>query len=231
MSGKIFIADDEKDIRELVKAFFVNDGFEVECFPDGESLLESMGKSNPDLVVLDIMMPGMDGLTICARIRETNNVPIIFVSAKGTEIDRISGITIGADDYLVKPFSPVELVVRAKALLRRINTKPGPEQEEECLEYGNMVLYVGKRAVMIGGNGFPSTPTEFDFLLYMLRHKENAVSRKELLHELWQLDFECDTRATDDLVKRLRRKLKDCGCTVHIDSVWGFGFKLSLREE
>ncbi len=231
MSARIYIADDEKDIRQLVSTFFRNGGFDVECFEDGASLYKKMETDMPDLIILDIMMPGIDGLSLCRKIRERSDIPIIFVSARGTEFDRINGLTIGADDYLVKPFSPTELVIRAKALLRRAEKFREAVPVKEVLNFGNIEIDLQQRKVSIGAKEFPSTPTEFDFLCHMIRNSERAVSRKELLKELWQFDFDCDTRASDDLVKRLRKKLKEHESNVMIENVWGFGFKLTVAEE
>ena len=233
MAKKIYVADDEKNICFLIQNFLEKEGFEVTCFHDGESILEACEKEMPDLCILDVMMPGMDGLTVCTQIRKRSHVPIIIVSAKDSPLDRITGITLGSDDYLVKPFLPLELVTRVKALFRRVDAFAGPEEEtKDTLEFGDIILYTKRRAAQLRGAGFALTPLEFDFLNHMLEHPEHAASRDDLLKALWKVDSkEVDTRAVDDMVKRLRKKLKEQGSTVKIETVWGYGFRLIAGGE
>lgn len=169
MPKLIYVADDEKNICFLIENFLEKEGYEVECFGDGESLLDAFQKKAPDLCILDIMMPGMDGLTVCTRIRKTSHVPIIIVSAKDSPLDRITGITLGSDDYMVKPFLPLELVTRVKALFRRVDTFSGQEEEaKESYEIGDIKLYPKRRAAKLKDEDFALTPLEFDFLCHML---------------------------------------------------------------
>ncbi|MBQ1241239.1 MAG: response regulator transcription factor [Lachnospiraceae bacterium] len=233
MAKKIYVADDEKNICFLIQNFLEKEGFEVTCFHDGESILEACEKEMPDLCILDVMMPGMDGLTVCTQIRKRSHVPIIIVSAKDSPLDRITGITLGSDDYLVKPFLPLELVTRVKALFRRVDAFAGPEEEtKDTLEFGDIILYTKRRAAQLRGADFALTPLEFDFLNHMLEHPEHAASRDDLLKALWKVDSkEVDTRAVDDMVKRLRKKLKEQGSTVKIETVWGYGFRLIAGGE
>ena len=233
MAKKIYVADDEKNICFLIQNFLEKEGFEVTCFHDGESILEACEKEMPDLCILDVMMPGMDGLTVCTQIRKRSHVPIIIVSAKDSPLDRITGITLGSDDYLVKPFLPLELVTRVKALFRRVDAFAGPEEEtKDTLEFGDIILYTKRRAAQLRGADFALTPLEFDFLNHMLEYPEHAASREDLLKSLWKVDSkEVDTRAVDDMVKRLRKKLKEQGSTVKIETVWGYGFRLIAGGE
>ena len=233
MAKRIYVADDEKNICFLIQNFLEKEGFEVTCFHDGESILEACEKEMPDLCILDVMMPGMDGLTVCTQIRRKSHVPIIIVSAKDSPLDRITGITLGSDDYLVKPFLPLELVTRVKALFRRVDAFAGPEEETKgTLEFGDIILYTKRRAAQLKGNDFALTPLEFDFLNHMLEHPEHAASRDDLLKALWKVDSkEVDTRAVDDMVKRLRKKLKEQESTVKIETVWGYGFRLIAGGE
>ena len=233
MTKRIYIADDEKNIRQLIQSFLTKEGFEVEGFGDGESLLEAFQRRPADLLILDIMMPGMDGLSLCASIRQQSTVPIIIVSAKDSPLDRVAGITLGSDDYLVKPFLPLELVARVKALFRRVEmTKPEAPEPEETLGFGGLRLDPRLRTAQLDGKELAVTPTEFDFLAYLLKNRDRAVSRDELLKNLWQLDFDDpDTRVADDLVKRLRKKLREAGGGVRIETVWGYGFRLAGGEE
>ncbi|MBU3810839.1 MAG: response regulator transcription factor [Candidatus Niameybacter stercoravium] len=226
MLKRIYIADDEANICKLIQSFLEKEGFEVKCFGNGVDLLNSFRIDPADLLILDIMMPGIDGLSLCAMIRQESSVPIIIVSAKDSEIDRVTGITIGSDDYLVKPFSPLELVARVKALFRRNELLLGQSHvESEVLTYHTLILNMKMRTLIINERAVTLTPTEFDFLAFLVKNQDRAVSKTELLKELWQVDFETDTRATDDVVKRLRKKLKEHG-SISIETVWGFGYRI-----
>ncbi|MDA3733746.1 response regulator transcription factor [Niameybacter massiliensis] len=230
MQKKIYIADDEPNIAELMCCFLEKEGFVVECFESGESLLEVFQTNPCDLIILDIMLPGIDGLSLCALLRQTSSVPIIMVSARASELDRVTGITIGSDDYIVKPFSPLELVARVKALFRRneLILEQG-HQKSEALYYRSLVLNTKLRTATIGDTPILLTPTEFDFLAFLVRKQDQAVSKAELLKELWKVDFDTDTRAADDLVKRLRKKLKEVG-KISIETVWGFGYRIGWND-
>lgn len=234
---KIFIADDERNIRELIRSFLESAGYVVETFESGDALFEAFQNEVPDLVVLDVNMPGTDGFTLCERLRSMSPIPIIIVSARDTELDRITGISLGSDDYMVKPFSPVELVARINGIFRRMqlnsihsaNWKDKTEQSgASVLTYQLLKIDDKQRTVSYGETILEITPTEYDFLKYLVTHQDRAVSREELLKEVWQFDFDVDTRATDDVVKRLRKKLATTG--VRIGAVWGFGFKLESER-
>lgn len=227
MQELIYIADDEKNIREAMAVFLKNSGFLVKDFDNGDELLDCFLAKPADLVILDIMMPGTDGLEICTKLRAKSNVPIIIVSARDSEMDRITGITLGSDDYLTKPFSQVELVARVKAIFRRINYTKLPDKNE--LSYGNLKINLESRSVICDGEFLDLTPTEFILTKYLLENKEVALSRKDLLKNVWNYDFDVDTRSTDYAVKRLRKKFDTSNVNLKIESVWGFGFKLTKR--
>lgn len=226
---RIYLADDEEPIRDLIQLFLAAEGFEVQTFPDGDQLLAAFGKNPADMVILDIMMPGTDGLVLCSDIRKRSNTLIIIVSARDSETDRIAGITLGSDDYLTKPFSPMELVTRVKSLFRRMELDRGSYQGE-TYTFGNLKVDVNKREFSVNGKPLEMTPTEFALMVYLMERKEQAVSREELLKHVWRFDFETDTRATDDVIKRLRKKLNTAEADVKIQSVWGFGFRLELGD-
>ncbi len=227
---RIFIADDEKNIRELIHSFLKNAGYEVEAFETGDALFEAFTKDPPDLIVLDIMMPGTDGLMLCTKIRALSVVPIIIVSARDSELDRITGITIGSDDYLVKPFSPIELVVRINAQFRRLEYNQSINRSDlNDLKFGQMTINQKTRTVKENDKLLDISPTEYEFLRYLFLNQDRAVSREELLKHVWQFETQVDTRATDDVVKRLRKKL--AVTQVKIEAVWGFGFKLEMADE
>lgn len=227
MSELIYMADDEKNIRELVKCFLENQGYEVETFSNGDDLFKRYKEKNADMIILDVIMPGTDGVEICRQIREIANVPIIILSAKDSEEDRIKGISVGGDDYLTKPFSPIELVARVQALFRRISMDK--VEKVEKLAFGNIKIDVTKKQAYVDDGEIALTPLEFDFLKYLIQKNNQAISREELLKEVWKIAYDIDTRATDDTVKRLRRKIADSN--VEIKTVWGYGFKMALKKQ
>ncbi len=227
MEKRIYVADDELHIRTLISTFLTNEGWMVDTFEDGDSLMEAFLSSPPDLVILDIMMPGSDGLEICTRIRRQSTVPIIIVSAKDSPIDRVTGITLGGDDYMVKPFLPLELVARVKALFRRWDFASTQNSLPAATICGNLCLDPLSRNVAVDSRDLAVTPTEFDFLCYLMKRQGQAVSKKELLKEIWDLpDYDLDTRVADDLVKRLRKKLKEAGSQAAVETIWGYGFRI-----
>jgi len=227
MSELIYIADDEKNIRELVKCFLENQGYEVETFSNGDDLFKRYKEKNADMIILDVIMPGTDGVEICRQIRQIANAPIIILSAKDSEEDRIKGISVGGDDYLTKPFSPIELVARVQALFRRISMDK--VEKVEKVTFGNIKIDVTKKQAYVDDEEIALTPLEFDFLKYLIQKNNQAISREELLKEVWKIAYDIDTRATDDTVKRLRRKIADSN--VEIKTVWGYGFKMALKKQ
>ena len=228
----IYLADDEQPVLDILSAFLTRDGFEVKTFSDCDELIAACDQELPDAAVLDIMMPGTDGLSTCSTLRSTYpELPIIIISAKDSPYDRVTGLTIGADDYLCKPFLPIELVARVKALLRRShNTLTAPARARE-LSFGPLVLDGERRAATLSGEPFPLTPTEYAFLSFLIERDGAAVSREELLGVLWKVEWQADTRVADDLVKRLRKKLRARNSPVQIETVWGFGFRLTLEPQ
>jgi DNA-binding response OmpR family regulator len=228
MPKLIYVADDDKNIRDLIAGFLRNDGFDAEVFENGDALLGAFAVRPADMVIIDIMMPGTDGLTLCTKLRAENSVPIIIVSARDSEIDRITGITVGSDDYMVKPFSPVELVARVHAIFRRMQIDKA-DNNDSVLKYGELSVNLNERQAMLKGTRLDLTPTEYSLIVYLIKNSGRAVSRDELLKHVWHFDAEIDTRATDDVIKRLRKKLKDSN--ILISSVWGFGFKLETIAE
>lgn len=227
---KIYLADDEKYIREIVTTFLENDGYEVRAFADGYSIRQAFDEQIPDMLILDIMMPGVDGLSLCSYFRKKSSVPIIIISAKDTPMDRVTGITLGSDDYLTKPFLPLELAVRVKALFRRMELlSDGKERKQQPISCGNLCVIPKNRRITIDGELFKTTPTEYEFLFYLIQRQQSAVSKKELLKDIWgyheDVNIE-DTRVTDDLVKRLRKKLRESGSTAGIETIWGYGYQM-----
>ncbi|MBM7866221.1 response regulator [Heliobacterium gestii] len=248
---RIYIADDEPPILELIRRYLVREGFEATTFTNGDDLLDACGQQAPDLVILDIMMPGMSGLDVCKALRRDSDVPIIIVSAKDDEIDRILGLELGSDDYLSKPFSPRELVVRVKNILRRarpIGTeKPSCEStatstamlsetrqpagvdsttSPQSLLCHDLQVCLDERQI-IGPNGeIDLTAKEFDMLIFLAKHKKKVFTREQLLDQIWGYNFAVSLRSVDDLIKRLRKKLAQSGSTLEIKTVWGYGYKI-----
>jgi DNA-binding response OmpR family regulator len=225
----IYVADDEKNIRNLVEAFLVKEGYDVKTFENGDALFDEFSKKECDLVILDVMMPGNSGFVICAKLRAISDVPIIMLTAKDTEEDYISGLSLGSDDYFTKPFSPVKLTMRVKAMLRRVDMY---EQKTDTSKIvcEDIELFPDKLSAHIRGEALNLTKTEFSLLAYILENRDKAVSRQELLNAIWGYDNIVESRATDDTVKRLRRKLDEANSKVSIETVWGFGFKLGVKS-
>lgn len=228
MSKLIYIADDEANIRHLVKTFLQIEGYIVKDFENGDSLLEEFNKKTCDLVILDIMMPGSDGFEICTKIREFSTVPIIMLTARDSDLDYITGLTLGSDDYFTKPFSPMSLVMRVKSIFRRIEFEKNENHKDLQLNFGEIKINTGNKVVTFKSNNIELTPNEFSLLTYLFENQDRAVSREELLNKVWGYDSEVETRAADDTVKRLRKKISHTN--VLIETVWGFGFRLKEKE-
>lgn len=230
MGRTVYIADDDIVLRDTISAYLVQDGCEVKDFETGDALLDGCKELLPDLVVLDIMMPGTDGLSCCSMLRSSHpDLGIIIISAKGSPYDRITALSLGSDDYLVKPFLPLELVMRTRAILRRCEWTSKPTEDLQELNFGPLKILPIQRLALLDGEPFALAPTEFDFLTYMIRQPAYTSSREDLLKNLWQIDWQSDTRATDHVVKRLRRKLSDRHCPARIETIWGYGFRLALQ--
>lgn len=227
MGKLIYIADDEQNIRELIRIFLKKEGFDVQTFEDGQTLLNAFLEKPSNMVIIDIMMPNLDGFSLCSTLRNKSNVPVIMVSARDSEVDRIAGLTLGGDDYLTKPFSPMELVIRVKSLFRRIDMDKGSGDELKEIKVGNVVLYPEQKRAECEGTDLALTLTELKMLVYLSQNRNKAVGREELLNKVWGYERDVDTRATDDTVKRLRKKLSVANATVSVETVWGFGFKIS----
>jgi DNA-binding response OmpR family regulator len=226
MANTILVVDDEKNIVQLARLYLGNEGFNVEEAYDGKQALEKARTVNPDLVVLDVMMPEMDGLTVCKELRKTSSVPVIILTARGDDVDKIVGLEIGADDYVTKPFNPRELVARVKAVLRRTQGSMSPDT---VLEVGDVRLDPARREVTVGGKTINLRAKEFDLLAAFMRHEGVVLDRERLLSIVWGQDFYGDTRTIDVHVAWLREKLS--GATARVQTVWGVGYKLVLDEQ
>ena len=231
MGHSIYLADDEKSIRELLHSFLASDGYTVRSFESGDALLEAFRQEPAELVILDIMMPGTDGLTVCRELRAVSDIPIILLTAKDSELDYVMGISQGSDDYLTKPFRPTILLMKVKALLRRVEMDRGKTAAtEDELRYGDIRYSATENSVFCGSTIVTLTQTELRLLSYMLKQPEKAYSREELLNAVWGFDSEVETRVTDETLRRIRKKLTQAGSTVSVSTIWGFGYKLKGAE-
>ena len=230
MGHSIYLADDEKSIRELLHSFLASDGYTVRSFESGDALLEAFRQEPAELVILDIMMPGTDGLTVCRELRSVSDIPIILLTAKDSELDYVMGISQGSDDYLTKPFRPTILLMKVKALLRRVEMDRGKTAAEDELHYGDIRYSATENVIFYGAAPVSLTQTELRLLSYMMKRPEKAYSREELLSAVWGFDSEVETRVTDETLRRIRKKLTQAGSTVSVSTIWGFGYKLKGAE-
>lgn len=228
---KIYIADDDENIREAIKTFLENDGYNVTAFENGDKLLATFLEAPCDLIILDVMMPGKDGFMICAELRKTSTVPIIMLTARDTDIDYATGLSLGSDDYFTKPFSAISLVMRVKAIFRRIEFERQnnvAHDNGKALSFGDIVVDEKTVGVTVQGEPVSLTPNEYALLHYLVLNNDRAVSRDELLENIWGFNAEVETRAADDTARRLRKKLTNSN--VEITAVWGYGFRLKERD-
>lgn len=234
---KILIVDDDENIAELISLYLVKECFDTKTAGDGETALALVDSYSPDLILLDLMLPGIDGYEVCQRIRKTKDTPIIMLSAKGEVFDKVLGLKLGADDYIIKPFDSNELVARVRAVLRRATTPPTEsdstqktdfEHTGQFVEYKNLIVNISNYTVTYEGQLIDMPPKELE-LLYFLASKPNQVfTREQLLSQLWGYDFMGDTRTVDVHIKRLREKLSDkYGWS--ITTVWRIGYKFEVR--
>lgn len=222
----IYIADDELNICNIIKSFLIKEGFEVEIFTDGKSILEAFNKRQADMLILDIMMPEIDGYALCSLIRLKSCVPIIIVSAKDTESDKITGLKLGGDDYLTKPFSPLELIARINSIFRRIDLDKTPTNNNQLIKILDILINLDTKQAEVNGKSLGLTVMELSLLYYLIENKNRAVSRNELLDKVWGFENKVETRATDDMIKRIRKKLSHANSALKIHTVWGFGFTI-----
>ncbi|WP_347488168.1 response regulator transcription factor [Desulfoscipio sp. XC116] len=224
---RIYVVDDDANIAKIINKYLDREGFSVSVFYDAGSLLTALEHGLPDMFILDIMMPGMDGFELCKEIRRRGDVPVIFVSARGEEVDRVLGLELGGDDYLTKPFSPRELVARVRTVLRRAGIARTVVEEQE-VRVGDLVVYPGRREAVAGTESLELTVKELDLLLLLAKNAGQALSREQILDRVWGYDYVGDNRAVDDVVKRLRRKMKNNGARIRISTVWGYGYKINV---
>jgi two-component system, OmpR family, response regulator len=217
--GTIVVVDDEPNIADLVDLYLAREGFRVLKADSGESGLRAVKDHRPRLVVLDVGLPDVDGLEVCKRLRATSQIPVIFLTVRDGEVDRVLGLELGGDDYLTKPFSPAELVARVKAVLRRVDGGPAAE----VMQAGEVAIDAGRREVRVAGEPVELTTKEFDLLRYLAERPGLALSRQQILDGVWGYDWYGDARTVDVHIAQVRKKLGD---TVEIKTVRGVGYRL-----
>jgi two-component system response regulator ResD len=222
---RILVADDEPKMRELISLYLTKENYTVVAVADGNQALAALEKGNSfHLFLIDVMMPNLDGFALCREIRKISAKPVIFLTAKGEEYERVLGFELGADDYIVKPFSPREMVARVKAVLKRTENSP----EEEITGVGDLKLDREAREVTVAGKPISLTPKEFDLLVYFIKHKGKVLSRERITQSVWDYDYYGDQRTIDTHVKKLREKLGEKAGD-YIKTIWGVGYKFEVN--
>lgn len=231
---KILIVDDDTNISELISLYLIKERFDTMCVEDGVKALKAFKEYQPDLILLDLMLPGMDGYEICREIRKTSNLPIIMLSAKAEIFDKVLGLELGADDYIIKPFDSKELVARVKAVLRRTTVlKPAPEPENEdtqgeYVKYPDLIVNISNYTVKYFGNKIDLPPKELELLYFLASNPNRVYTREQLLNNIWGYEYIGDNRTVDVHIKRLREKFKEHEAW-SLATVWGIGYKFELK--
>lgn len=229
---KVLIADDNQDITDILSAYAVKEGFQPLVAEDGEKALQLFEECNPSVVLLDVMMPKQDGYEVCRKIRSQSNVPIILITARGEDFERIMGLDIGADDYIVKPFSPSEVMARVRAILRRMTKTNNTVQTENSLTINNLTISLNEYTLFIDGQKMSLTKKEIETMWTLASNPNKVFTRDNLLDSLWGFDYFGDSRTVDSHIKRLRAKLDKVehpGWS--IKTIWGVGYKFEVEEK
>lgn len=224
---KILIVDDDNNIAELISLYLVKECYETLIVNDGESVLPSLNTFHPNLILLDLMLPGIDGYQVCREVRAISSIPIIMLSAKGEVFDKVLGLELGADDYMEKPFDSKEMVARVKAVLRRYKTQESPASygsNDECVEYPDLVINKSNYSVLYFGKNVEMPPKELELLYFLASTPNRVFSREQLLEQIWGYEYTGDTRTVDVHIKRLREKISDHE-KWRISTIWGKGYK------
>ena len=221
----VLLIDDDENICKVVKLYLEKDGFDILIANDGQAGLDMFATSEPDIVLLDIMMPGLDGIEVIKRIRKDSNVPVIMLTAKGDTFDKVLALELGADDYIVKPFEPKELIARIKAVIRR---SENAQEEEDTVRYDDLEVSLSTYTVEYMGNKIELPPKELELLFFLATHPNKVFTREQLLQKVWEFDFYGDSRTVDVHIKRLREKLTG-DHSWQIKTVWGVGYKFEVK--
>ena len=228
---KILIVDDDNNIAELISLYLTKECFETKIVNDGELALKEFQTFRPNLILLDLMLPGIDGYQVCREIRHTSDVPIIMLSAKGETFDKVLGLELGADDYIIKPFDSKELVARVRAVLRRFQPKQAAVvSDEKCATYPDLIVNLTNYSVTYMGKQVDMPPKELELLYFLASSPNQVFTREQLLDHIWGYEYIGDTRTVDFHIKRLREKIKDHP-NWSISTVWGIGYKFEVKSE
>ncbi len=227
--GKILVADDDKNICELIRLYLEKENFSVVLANDGEEALARFSAENPDLVLLDIMMPKLDGWQVCREIRRKSDCPIIMITAKGETFDKVLGLELGADDYVVKPFDAKEIVARIKAVLRRV-CKTDQNADIKEVSYDKLTVNMTRYELKVDGRVVDTPPKELELLFHLASNPNRVYTRDQLLDEVWGFEYYGDSRTVDVHVKRLREKLEGVSTQWSLKTVWGVGYKFEVKE-
>lgn len=229
---RILIVDDDNNIAELISLYLIKECFETMIVNDGESVMEALQEFNPNLILLDLMLPGMDGYQVCREVRARYSIPIIMLSAKGEVFDKVLGLELGADDYIEKPFDSKEMVARVKAVLRRYKPAPAPAAPEvpkdKCVEYADLTINLTNYSVTYMEKNVDMPPKELELLYFLASSPNHVFTREQLLDQIWGYEYIGDTRTVDVHIKRLREKIKD-HANWKLSTIWGIGYKFEVR--
>ena len=228
---RVLIVDDDNNIAELISLYFIKECFETMIVNDGESAIPAVESFHPNLILLDLMLPGIDGYQVCREVRNKHSVPIIMLSAKGEVFDKVLGLELGADDYIEKPFDSKELVARAKAVLRRYKPAPAVVESstDKCVEYTDLSINLTNYSVRYKGEIVEMPPKELELLYFLAASPNHVFTREQLLDQIWGYDYIGDTRTVDVHIKRLREKIKD-HANWKISTIWSIGYKFDVRN-
>ena len=227
---KILIVDDDNNIAELIALYLTKECYETKIVNDGEEALRLFHTFRPDLIILDLMLPGIDGYQVCREIRHISNIPIIMLSAKVDTFDKVLGLEMGADDYIVKPFDAKELVARVRAVLRRSQIRqPAGKSKEKCVSYPDLTINLSNYAVIYMGKQIDMPPKELELLYFLASSPNQVFTREQLLDHIWGYEYIGDTRTVDVHIKRLREKIKDHPSWA-LATVWGIGYKFEVKS-
>ena len=226
---KILFCDDDANICELARLYLEKEGYQVILANDGKQAIHTFERENPDMIILDILMPYMDGYEVCKEIRKTSGIPIIFLTAKGEVFDKVLGLELGADDYMVKPFEVKELIARIKAILRRCTSEAEPEKEEiNVVTYDNITINLTNYELKIDDKQYEMPPKELELLYFHASNPNKVFTRDQLLSSVWGYDYFGDSRTVDVHIKRIREKIEGKGTGWNLKTVWGVGYKFEV---
>ncbi|MEG2440677.1 MAG: response regulator transcription factor [Acetivibrio sp.] len=233
---KILIVDDDGNIAELISLYLIKECFDTLIVNDGEEALQQFNDYKPNLILLDLMLPGIDGYEVCREVRKNSKVPIIMLSAKGEVFDKVLGLELGADDYIIKPFDSKELVARVKAVLRRfsvpasVTVSPASSQSGDFVEYPDLIINQSNYSVLYYNETIDMPPKELELFYFLASHPNQVFTREQLLDHIWGYEYIGDTRTVDVHIKRLREKIKDHS-SWSLSTVWGIGYKFEIKKE